>query len=145
MWYPQSITVGKPVTTDEVAKRLAIESTVSPADTFAVLKSLGSVLGSYMADGRTVKLDVSRAPITAAENLLLSNGVDSPDKVTAKQITGVRVRFIPETSRSSNNQVTTRSLVDSNIFWEEWGGKSTTPSEGGGGGEGGGEAPDPAA
>ena len=30
MWYPQSITVGKPVTTDEVAKRLAIESTVSP-------------------------------------------------------------------------------------------------------------------
>ena len=57
MWYPQSITVGKPVTTDEVAKRLAIESTVSPADTFAVLKSLGSVLGSYMADGRTVKLD----------------------------------------------------------------------------------------
>ena len=50
MWYPQSITVGKPVTTDEVAKRLAIESTVSPADTFAVLKSLGSVLGSYMAD-----------------------------------------------------------------------------------------------
>ena len=43
MWYPQSITVGKPVTTDEVAKRLAIESTVSPADTFAVLKSLGRV------------------------------------------------------------------------------------------------------
>ena len=142
MWYPQSITVGKPVTTDEVAKRLAIESTVSPADTFAVLKSLGSVLGSYMADGRTVKLDgVGTFYYTAVAS---GNGVDSPDKVTAKQITGVRV-FIPETSRSSNNQVTTRSLVDSNIFWEEWGGKSTTPSEGGGGGEGGGEAPDPAA
>ena len=136
MWYPQSITVGKPVTTDEVAKRLAIESTVSPADTFAVLKSLGSVLGSYMADGRTVKLDgVGTFYYTAVAS---GNGVDSPDKVTAKQITGVRVRFIPETSRSSNNQVTTRSLVD-------WGGKSTTPSEGGGGGEGGGEAPDPAA
>ena len=124
-------------------KRLAIESTVSPADTFAVLKSLGSVLGSYMADGRTVKLDgVGTFYYTAVAS---GNGVDSPDKVTAKQITGVRVRFIPETSRSSNNQVTTRSLVDSNIFWEEWGGKSTTPSEGGGGGEGGGEAPDPAA
>ena len=143
MWYPQSITIGKPVTTNEVAKRLAIESTVSPADTFAVLKSLGSVLGSYMADGRTVKLDgVGTFYYTAVAS---GNGVDSPDKVTAKQITGVRVRFIPETSRSSNNQVTTRSLVDSNIFWEEWGGKSTTPSEGGGGGEGGGEAPDPAA
>lgn len=104
MWYPQSITVGKPVTTDEVAKRLAIESTVSPADTFAVLKSLGSVLGSYMADGRTVKLDgVGTFYYTAVAS---GNGVDSPDKVTAKQITGVRVRFIPETSRSSNNQVT---------------------------------------
>ena len=143
MWYPQSITVGKPVTTDEVAKRLAIESTVSPADTFAVLKSLGSVLGSYMADGRTVKLDgVGTFYYTAVAS---GNGVDSSDKVTAKQITGVRVRFIPETSRSSNNLVTTRSLVNSNIFWEEWGVKSTTPSEGGGGGEGGGEAPDPAA
>ena len=102
-------------------KRLAIESTVSPADTFAVLKSLGSVLGSYMADGRTVKLDgVGTFYYTAVAS---GNGVDSPDKVTAKQITGVRVRFIPETSRSSNNQVTTRSLVDSNIFWEEWGRK----------------------
>lgn len=86
MWYPQSITVGKPVTTDEVAKRLAIESTVSPADTFAVLKSLGSVLGSYMADGRTVKLDgVGTFYYTAVAS---GNGVDSPDKVTAKQITG---------------------------------------------------------
>ena len=85
MWYPQSITVGKPVTTDEVAKRLAIESTVSPADTFAVLKSLGSVLGSYMADGRTVKLDgVGTFYYTAVAS---GNGVDSPDKVTAKQIT----------------------------------------------------------
>ena len=56
-WHPQSITVGKPVTTDEVAKQLAIESTVSPADTFAVLKSLGGVLSGFMANGRTVKLD----------------------------------------------------------------------------------------
>ena len=70
-----------------------------------------------MADGRTVKLDgVCTFYYTAVAS---GNGVDSPDKVTAKQITGVRVRFIPETSRSSNNQVTTRSLVDSNIFWEE--------------------------
>lgn len=145
MWYPQSITVGKPVTTDEVAKCLAIESTVSPADTFAVLKSLGSVLGDYMAQGRTVKLDgVGTFYYTAVAS---GNGVDSPDKVTAKQITGVRVRFIPETTRTANNQVATRSLVDTNISWEEWGGKSTTPEGGGGGSEGGGggETPDPAA
>lgn len=41
-WYPKSITVGKPVTTDEVAKRLATQSTVSLVDTFAVLKSMAN-------------------------------------------------------------------------------------------------------
>ena len=31
-WYPQSVLVGSTVTTDQIAKRLAAESTVSPAD-----------------------------------------------------------------------------------------------------------------
>ena len=122
-WYPQSVTVGKPVTTDEVAKRLAAESTVSPADTFAVLKSLGGVLGDFMANGRTVKLDgLGTFYYTAAAN---GNGMDSAEKVTASQIIDVRVRFIPEKHTNSNHQVTTRSLVSDTIFWEEWGGKET--------------------
>lgn len=134
-WYPQSVTVGKPVTTDEVAKRLAAESTVSPADTFAVLKSLGGVLGDFMANGRTVKLEgLGTFYYTAASN---GNGMDSADKVTAAQITDVHVRFIPEKHTNSNHQVTSRSLVSDNIFWEEWAGKESTP----GGGEP--EAPDP--
>lgn len=142
-WYPISVTVGKPVTTDEVAKRLAIESTVSPADTFAVLKALGGVLADFMASGRTVKLDgIGTFYYTANA---AGNGVDSPDKVTASQITDVRVRFIPEKHLSSSHQVTTRSLVSDNIFWEEWGGTTKSPEEGGGSeeGGGGGEAPDP--
>ena len=131
MWYPQSITVGKPVTTDEVAKRLAIESTVSPADTFAVLKSLGSVLGSYMADGRTVKLDgVGTFYYTAVAS---GNGVDSPDKVTAKQITGVRVPF-----------TTTATFAGSSGFSAPFFPEDIGIDEGTGG-KGGGEAPDPAA
>lgn len=119
-WYPTSITVGKPVTTDEVAKRLAVESTVSPADTYAVLKSLGGVLADYMANGRTVKLDgLGTFYYTAASS---GNGVDTPEEVTAAQITDVRVRFIPEKRTNSHHQVTSRSLVSDNIFWEEWGG-----------------------
>ena len=102
-WYPRSVTVGKPVTTDEVADRLARISTVSRGDTYAVLKELGGVLGDCMADGRTVKLDgVGTFYYTSAAN---GQGVDTPEEVSAKQITGVRVRFIPETSRNSNNQV----------------------------------------
>lgn len=134
LWYPQSVTVGKPVTTDQVAKRLAEMSTASPSDTYAVLKGLGGVLADFMSAGRTVKLDgVGTFYYTAVSS---GNGVESADKVTASQITGVRVRFIPETGRNSNGQVTTRSLVDTDIFWEEWGGKEPAPENPGGGGEG---------
>jgi len=87
-----------------------------------------------MAQGRTVKLDgVGTFYYTAVTN---GQGVDAEEKVKSTHITGVRVRFIPETTRSSVNKVTTRSMVSNEIFWEEWGGSSTTSS--GGGGEGGG-------
>lgn len=131
LWYPQSVTVGKPVHTNEVADRLAQISTVSPADTYAVLKGLGGVLGDYMAQGRTVKLDgIGTFYYTSIAN---GQGVDSPDKVKATLITGARVRFIPETSRTASNKVATRSLVSNNIFWEEWGGKSSSSTGDGGG------------
>lgn len=127
-WYPQSVTVGKPVTTDEVAKRIAAESTASPADTYAVLKALGGVLGDFMANGRTVKLEgMGTFYYTAASN---GNGVDTADKVTASQISDVRVRFIPEKRTNSSHQVTSRTLVSDSIFWEEWNGKDAAKEEG---------------
>ena len=55
-WYPRSITVGKPVSTDNVADKLAELSTVTRGDAYAIMKNLGSVMASYMAAGRTVKL-----------------------------------------------------------------------------------------
>ena len=58
LWYPQVVVVGKPVTTDQVADRLALISTLSRGDTYAVLKDLGEVMASFMAEGRTVKLRV---------------------------------------------------------------------------------------
>ena len=54
-WYPKSVLVGSPISTEQVAKRLAAESTVSPADVRAVLTALGGVMGDYMAQGRLVK------------------------------------------------------------------------------------------
>lgn len=135
LWYPQSITVGKPVTTDQLAAKLAFVSTVTPGDAYAIVKNLGSVLGEYMASGRTVKVEgVGTFYYTAATN---KNGVASPEEVNAKQIKGVRVRFIPEVRRDVNSQVTTRSMIDSNIFWEEWG-KTASNSQGGGSGNQGG-------
>lgn len=136
LWYPKSVTVGKPVGTNEVADRLAQISTVSRADTFAVLKDLGGVLGDLMAQGRTVKLDgIGTFYMTAVAT---NQGVDSPEKVKSSHIIGVRVRFIPETTRTTGNRIASRSMVSNNIFWEEWGGSTTSMpgGEGGGGDEG---------
>lgn len=48
-WYPKSVLVGSPVSTEQLCKRIAAESTVSPADVVAVLMSLGGIMGEYMA------------------------------------------------------------------------------------------------
>ena len=61
----------------------------------AVLTALGGVMGDFMAQGRSVKLDgVGSFYFTAVTN---KNGVATEKEVSANQISGVRVRFIPET------------------------------------------------
>ena len=71
-----------------------------------------------MAAGRTVKLEgVGTFYYTAKAN---KQGVDTADEVSADQITAVRVRFIPEVNLMSNRQVSTRSLINNELFWMEW-------------------------
>ena len=136
-WYPKSVLVGSAISTEQVAKRVAAESTVSPADVRAVLTALGGVMGDYMAQGRSVKLDgIGSFYFTASTN---KNGVATEKEVTAKLINGVRVRFIPETRFRGNGKgrVSMRSLSDVDIDWEEWKGeeKGIEPKKPGGGGE----------
>ena len=136
-WYPKSVLVMSPVSTEQVAKRLAAESTVSPADVRAVLTALGGVMGDFMAQGRSVKLDgVGSFYFTAVTN---KNGVATEKEVSANQISGVRVRFIPETRYrgAGKGRVSTRGLSDVDIEWNEWKGKEkgTEPKKPGGGGE----------
>ena len=130
-WYPKSVLVGSAITTEQVAKRVAAESTVSPVNVRAVLTALGGVMGDYMAQGRSVKLDgISSFYFTAATN---KNGVATEKEVTAALINGVRVRFIPETCfRGGGTRATgggrrsVRGLSDVDIEWEEWKGKVDT-------------------
>ena len=101
---------------------------MSCADTYAVLMDLAGVLADYMAQGRTVKLDgldTFYYTLTAG-----GNGVESADKVSASQIGGVRVRFIPEATKSGDSRSMKRSLISENIFWMELNGlPETTPDE----------------
>lgn len=117
-WYPASFTVGT-LGTDDVAERLSLMSTVSRADTYAVLTGLGDVLGSMLKEGSSVKLDglgtfylVGRAR---------GQGVDTPEEVSARQFTEVRVRFIPEYRRAQNKRVTGRTIVPQDLDWIEFG------------------------
>jgi predicted histone-like DNA-binding protein len=142
LWYPKAITTGTPITTDKVADKLSLLSTVTRGDTFAVLKNLGGVMADYMAMGRTVKIEgVGTFYYTAATN---KRGVATPGEVNSGQINGIRVRFIPEVKRSSGKQVTTRSMVDVDVDWtdlEKLANSSTTSdnTEGGNPGSGSGE------
>lgn len=135
LWYPKSITVGKPVTTREVADQLSILCTLTRGDTYAVMQNLGIVLSNYMGEGRTVKIDgVGTFYYTANST---KKGVQTAEEVSASQINGVRVRFIPEVERNSARQVTTRSMVNTKISWEEYGKKGAADGNGGGGNQGG--------
>ena len=138
LWYPKSVTVGKPVSTDAVADRLAQISTVSRADTYAVLKDLAGVLADYMAQGRTVKIE-GLGTFYYTSNAS-GNGKATKEEVDASQITGVRVRFIPEARKCGSGRSMVRSLISNDIFWTELPeGAETTDPEAGGGTSGGGE------
>ena len=120
LWYPQSVLVGNTVTTDQIAKRLASESTVSPADVKAVLEALSGVMGDYMAQGRSVKLDGIGSFYFQAS--ATGNGVEKAEDVTANLINGVKVKFIPETTYrrgggSKSGRRAVRALTDYDIEW----------------------------
>lgn len=114
-WYPRAITKGRPYTTDDVAARLSLISTVSRGDTYAVLANLGDVLADMMSAGRSVCLmGVGTFYCTCQ---CTGQGVDTPEEVNAGQITSIKVRFIPEYSRGQRGQVTERTLVDPQMEW----------------------------
>lgn len=118
LYYPESVTVGR-ISTRQLAKALSDRSTVTLSDAQAVLSELGTVMGQYMAQGKSVFLNglgSFRYTINAHKQ-----GVEKEDEVSASQILGVRVRFTPEIFRDANAQVTTRSCVPTEIDWMEWG------------------------
>lgn len=115
LYYPESVTTGKQITTKQLADTLSDRCTVTRADTLAVLTDLGKVMSIYMAAGSSVKLDgigSFRYTINASKN-----GVETPDEVDATNIKGVRVRFTPETTRNSDKTIATRSMQAYNVEW----------------------------
>jgi len=123
LYYPQAITVGKQITTKQLGKALSDRSTVTLADTLAVLSELGNVMSTFMAEGRSVKLDglgSFRYNINAQKQ-----GVEKEEEVSAEQIKSIRVRFVPEMTRNADKSVATRTMQPTAVDWFEWAGKDS--------------------
>ena len=121
LWYPRSVTVGKPVETQELANRIARESTVSPADTHAVLRALPAIMADFMKESRAIHLEglgwFRYTTVSAG------NGVATKDEVSSDQITGLRVQFTPDRTRNMSGGYTRALIADEGVSFMEWLGK----------------------
>lgn len=123
LWYPRCVTVGKPVETQELANRIARESTVSPADTHAVLRALPAIMADFMKESRAVHfegLGWFRYTINA-----MGEGVAKEGDVSSDQIKGLRVQFTPERTRNMSGGYTRALIADEGITFMEWQGKES--------------------
>ena len=127
LWYPRSVTVGKPVETQELANRIARESTVSPADTHAVLRALPNIMADFMKESRAVHfegLGWFRYTTVSA-----GNGVATKEEVSSDQITGLRVQFTPDRTRNMSSGYTRALVADEGITFMEWLGKESDETQ----------------
>lgn len=132
-WHPQAVSVGKPIEMDELCKQIALISTVSSADTKATLEALGLVLGTCMNTSRTVHVEgLGTFYYTCIST---GKGVDTAEKVNANQISGTRVRFVPESHRQGTT--ITRGLIGENVTWANINSISQLDGTGSGGSSGG--------
>lgn len=118
LYYPEAVTVGKQVSTKQLAQALSDRSTVTLSDARAVLSELGTVMSTYMAQGRSVQLEglgSFRYTINAQKQ-----GVETLEEVSPLQIKSIRVRFVPETTRNADGTVATRSCQPGAVDWFLW-------------------------
>ena len=77
--------------TNAVAKEIARMSTVSTADTMAMLEAFLTVVPDQLAEGKIVEL----GEFGTFRISISSEGVETPDKVNADRISEARVIFTP--------------------------------------------------
>ena len=79
------------VTLRQLAQRIALMSTVSTADTMAVLECLLTIVPQELVEGRIVQL----GDLGSFSTRIRTTGSDTPEEVTAHQIIGVSPAFRP--------------------------------------------------
>ena len=150
LWTVISVSVSQ-YNTKRLAKDIEKESTVSYADVLAVLGSLPTVMQRYLAEGHTVKLDGIGTFYLAVQ--CTKTGVEDQKKISADQITNVKVQFRPEMVSTGRKDKRRNVLVAEDLQWtylpntkkteegEEPGNTGGNTGSNTGGNTGGGETP----
>ena len=111
----------------ELANRIARESTVSPADTHAVLRALPDIMADFMKESRAIHIEGLgwfRYTTVAA-----GNGVENKEDVSSDQITGLRVQFTPDRTRNLSGGYTRALIADEGVTFMEWLGKDSDETQ----------------
>lgn len=91
-WYANAKSTGD-TTLRALSKEIAARSTVSPADTQAVLTALTEVLVEHLAEGKIVRL----GDFGAFQVTVTSEGAEAEAKFNASMIKGSKIVFRPGT------------------------------------------------
>lgn len=113
-WVPRVITVGKTVTTRQLAADVAEMSTMTSGDMYNALHSLATVMKRYLQESHSVKLD--GIGTFSLHSRAGGKGVDSENEVNSSQIGRVVCHFVPETTKNVDGTVATRALVQGATF-----------------------------
>jgi predicted histone-like DNA-binding protein len=92
LWYAEAVQSEK-IDTDEVASDISKRSTVSPADTEAVLESLGGIFPEKLSKGEAIHLK----GVGTFRSVISSDGVLNPEDFHPSHIKGVHIVYTPDT------------------------------------------------
>ena len=113
-WTVGSVSISQ-YSTKRLAKDIEKESTVSYADVVAVLNALPTVMRRYLAEGHTVKLESIGTFFLSVQ--CTKTGVDDVKKISADQITNVKVQFRPEMESAGRKGKRRNTLVADDLEW----------------------------
>lgn len=127
-WHPVLVKVGNVVDTQRIGEMIAKRTTASPPDVHLVLRALIDIIGEQLLDGHSVLLNgLGTFTVIARSN---GKGVDTEAEVSSEQITRLRIRFMPVSTRKPG-EGTTRAIfkdVEYERIDKKLAGKDPTPS-----------------
>lgn len=77
---------------DELAQLMEKRTSATGADAMLIFYNLAALIPELIMQGKSIKLD----GIGIISGTLVSEGKDSPEEVTSRSITGIKLHFLPD-------------------------------------------------